>query len=113
MALEKYIDSAYDKALPTLASYIEIPNVSPFFDKDWEKNGLIDKAMNLLYNWVCEQKVQHLKAKIIKHEGKTPLMYCEIAPEKYTKTILMYGHMDKQPPLDKWSDGLGPYKPVF
>jgi acetylornithine deacetylase/succinyl-diaminopimelate desuccinylase-like protein len=111
--IKKYVDSAYDKALPVLSSYIEIPNVSPFFDKEWEKNGLINKAMCLLHDWVSKQNVHGLTSKIIKHDGRTPLMYCEITPEKYTKTILMYGHMDKQPPLDKWSEGLGPYTPVL
>jgi acetylornithine deacetylase/succinyl-diaminopimelate desuccinylase-like protein len=25
----------------------------------------------------------------------------------------MYGHMDKQPPMDGWSEGLGPHTPVL
>jgi acetylornithine deacetylase/succinyl-diaminopimelate desuccinylase-like protein len=28
------------------------------------------------------------------------------------KTVLFYGHMDKQPPFEGWSEGLHPYKPV-
>jgi acetylornithine deacetylase/succinyl-diaminopimelate desuccinylase-like protein len=27
-------------------------------------------------------------------------------------TTLLYGHLDKQPPLGQWSDGLDPYQPV-
>lgn len=28
------------------------------------------------------------------------------------KNVMIYGHLDKQPPLtDKWSPGLGPYDP--
>ena len=26
--------------------------------------------------------------------------------------MLLYGHVDKQPPSEGWHDGLGPYKPV-
>ena len=34
--------------------------------------------------------------------------------EKNAPTCLLYGHMDKQPPLtDTWREGLHPYKPVF
>jgi acetylornithine deacetylase/succinyl-diaminopimelate desuccinylase-like protein len=112
--LEKYVSVAYDKAIPTLAEYIKIPNISPAFDKEWNTNGLIDQAMKHLYDWVLQQKVTGLTANIIKTKDRTPLLLCEITPEKYTKTILMYGHMDKQPPLDgKWSNGLGPYTPVI
>ena len=27
-------------------------------------------------------------------------------------TILLYGHLDKQPEMEGWRDGLGPWKPV-
>src|SRR5699024_9553965 len=27
-------------------------------------------------------------------------------------TVLLYGHLDKQPPVDNWSQGLGPWTPV-
>src|SRR5699024_916334 len=27
-------------------------------------------------------------------------------------TVLLYGHLDKQPPVDNWSAGLGPWTPV-
>ena len=27
-------------------------------------------------------------------------------------TVLLYGHLDKQPPFTGWGEGLGPYDPV-
>jgi len=34
-------------------------------------------------------------------------------PSDKDNTILMYGHLDKQPPLTNWNEGLGPYTPVI
>ena len=28
-------------------------------------------------------------------------------------TVLFYGHMDKQPPMTGWKEGLHPYKPTI
>ena len=28
-------------------------------------------------------------------------------------TVLLYGHLDKQPPFDGWDEGVEPYKPVI
>ena len=30
-----------------------------------------------------------------------------------TKNILLYGHLDKQPWMDGWGEGLGPTNPVI
>ena len=30
-----------------------------------------------------------------------------------TKNILLYGHLDKQPWMDGWDEGLGPTNPVI
>ena len=32
---------------PTLFDYIKIPNKSPAFDKDWKKNGHMDKVLDM------------------------------------------------------------------
>eukprot|EP01127_Copromyxa_protea_P005465 TRINITY_DN15394_c0_g1_i1.p1 TRINITY_DN15394_c0_g1~~TRINITY_DN15394_c0_g1_i1.p1 ORF type:complete len:478 (+),score=151.72 TRINITY_DN15394_c0_g1_i1:196-1434(+) len=46
--------------------------------------------------------------------GLTPLIFITIEGTKAdAKTVLMYGHLDKQPPLtETWAEGLHPYKPV-
>lgn len=38
--------------VPTLSTYIEIPNISPMFDKEWETNGLVDKVVALFTAWI-------------------------------------------------------------
>jgi len=49
-------------------------------------------------------------------ENRTPIILIEVAATKTTnvKTVLLYGHCDKQPPLtEKWAEGLHPYPSKF
>eukprot|EP00013_Stygamoeba_regulata_P027513 CAMPEP_0177651934 /NCGR_PEP_ID=MMETSP0447-20121125/12831_1 /TAXON_ID=0 /ORGANISM="Stygamoeba regulata, Strain BSH-02190019" /LENGTH=474 /DNA_ID=CAMNT_0019155085 /DNA_START=16 /DNA_END=1440 /DNA_ORIENTATION=+ len=113
-----YLSELWTKGevLKTLEDYIRIPNQSPLFDVEWATNGYMDKAMDLLHSWVKAQNVPGLTSEVIKLEGRTPLMICEVEGTNGKKDdcVLLYGHMDKQPPLaDDWSEGLGPYLPVY
>ena len=42
---------------------------------------------------------------------RTPLIYMEI-PGTGDDTVLLYGHLDKQPEMTGWRDGLSPWTPV-
>jgi len=109
---QAYIDAVWDESiLPSLHEYITIPNVSPAFDEDWATNGLLDKAVDLAADWVKSRNIPGLEMEIVRLKGRTPLLYIEI-PGKSDETILLYGHLDKQPPMLPWGDGLDPYKPV-
>jgi acetylornithine deacetylase/succinyl-diaminopimelate desuccinylase-like protein len=48
---------------------------------------------------------------VIRLEGRTPVIFIEI-PGQGTDTVLLYGHLDKQPEMTGWADGLGPWIPV-
>ena len=103
--------------LPTIKEYIAIPNQSPAFDPDVLTNGHQDKAVELLVNWAEGQKplIQGLQIRVERIEGLTPVIVCEVpatSTEAAEDTVLMYGHMDKQPPMHGWEDGLGPWTPV-
>jgi len=45
-------------------------------------------------------------------EGKTPFLVIQVPPTDpaagSARRVLMYGHMDKQPPMLPWAEGLGP-----
>jgi acetylornithine deacetylase/succinyl-diaminopimelate desuccinylase-like protein len=113
--LSSYVDGVWrESAIPAIARFIEIPNQSPLFDAQWETNGHMDNALQLLVRWVEEQNVRGLTMEVIKEEGKTPVLIMEIPGVPGSPTALLYGHMDKQPPLtDAWSEGLHPYRPVI
>ena len=95
--------------LPTLSDYINIPNKSPQFDPDWEKHGFMEQAMLLLANWCQAHPVDGMQLEILRLPGRTPTLLIEI-PGQIDKTVLMYGHMDKQPEMQGWYDDLGPWQ---
>lgn len=104
------IDAAWEqRILPALEEYTRIPCLSPAFDPDWAERGAIAAAAELLRDWVQAQDGA-LSAEIVQLPGRTPVLLCDNGGAG--DPILIYGHMDKQPPLGQWREGLGPYEPV-
>ncbi len=101
-----------ESIIPRLCDYIRIPNKSPLFDADWQAHGHMDRAAELMAAWCREQPIRGLKVEILRASGRTPLLFCEI-PGSGTDTVLLYGHMDKQPEFTGWVDGLSPWEPVL
>jgi acetylornithine deacetylase/succinyl-diaminopimelate desuccinylase-like protein len=111
--LQQFINQTWDESIiPTLSQYIEIPCKSPAFDAEWEKNGYIDQAMKLLADWCYAQQITEMQLTVHRLPGRTPLLCIEI-PGSLKETVLLYGHMDKQPEMTGWHDDLGPWKPVL
>jgi acetylornithine deacetylase/succinyl-diaminopimelate desuccinylase-like protein len=107
-SIDKYWE---EKIVPTLKTYIEIPAKSPAFDANWKKSGHLDRVLQLVDKWIDDRKVPGLKKEILVEEGRTPLLLLEI-PGDLNYQVLMYGHLDKQPEMTGWSEGLGPWKAV-
>ncbi len=97
--------------VPTLERYIRIPNQSPLFDPDWKRSGYMHQAITLARAWVEEQRIAGLRVEICEIEGRTPLLFMEVEGDP-SSTVLMYGHLDKQPAMVGWEEGLGPWTPV-
>jgi len=53
-----------------------------------------------------------MQLEVIRLPGRTPLLFIEV-PGRAEGTVLLYGHMDKQPEMTGWSEGLGPWTPVL
>jgi acetylornithine deacetylase/succinyl-diaminopimelate desuccinylase-like protein len=107
------IDSHWDSSiLPTLEQYIRIPNQSPLFDPQWKANGHMDKVVQLARQWVEEQQLKGARVEVHQVDERTPLLFIEIEGAPGAPTILMYGHLDKQPAMVGWESGLGPWTPV-
>ena len=98
-----------------ISDYITIPAKSPSFDKDWAGHGHIDTVMRNAAAWVEAQKVEGLKLEIVRMEGRTPVLFFEVPATKTgsTETVLMYGHLDKQPEFTGWRSDLGPWTPKY
>ncbi len=106
-----------DDLVGQLSDYIEIPAKSPAFDPDWAQSGYLDTVLERAANWVREQKVSGLTLEIIRLPGRTPVMFFDVPAtrpqEQGSQTVLMYGHLDKQPEFDGWRAGLGPWTPKY
>jgi len=111
--LYDFIDRQWqDDIIPSLYDYIKIPNKSPHFDAQWEEHGFMEQAVIHIVTW-CEQHApKNMKLEVVRLPGRTPLIFIDI-PGQSAETILLYGHLDKQPEMSGWEDGLGPWEPAL
>src|SRR5437868_2826232 len=113
VTLKSFVDQCWgDSIVPTLIDYIKIPNKSPAFDPDWAAHGHMDAAVSLFEGWArrCLTGLPGATLEIVRLPGRTPLMFFEI-PGTGQDTVLLYGHLDKQPEMVGWADGTGPWIP--
>jgi acetylornithine deacetylase/succinyl-diaminopimelate desuccinylase-like protein len=110
-----FIDTIWDADIvPVLCDYIRIPNKSPAFDPDWLAHGHMEKVVRLFAEW-AESRIGAFagaRLEVVRLEGRTPLIFIEI-PGDASGTVLLYGHLDKQPEMVGWSEGTGPWEPVL
>ena len=113
------VTQAWDNTiLSELKQYIEVPAKSPAFDADWAAQGHIVTVLRQAADWVQAQKVEGLQLEVIQLPGRTPVLFFEVpatraAGEGSGQTVLMYGHLDKQPEFNGWRNDLGPWTPVY
>ena len=103
-----------DDILPTLTDYIRIPNKSPHFDPEWEAHGHMERAVAMFEAWARKKigPIAGATLDVVRLPKRTPLIFMEI-PGEAKGTVLLYGHLDKQPEMKGWADGTGPWTPVF
>ena len=111
--LTTYINTFWDyDILPTIQEYIRIPNESPLFDPEWQAHGHMDQAVSLVTDWIRRQGIHEYTLDILQDGPRTPVLVLDF-PGTRAETVLIYGHLDKQPPMVGWRDGLGPWTPVL
>ena len=96
--------------LPALADYVRIPAKSPHFDADWKAHGHLDRAVALIEAWCRARPIEGLRVEVVRLADRTPLIYMEVPGRG--DTVMLYGHLDKQPEMVGWGEGLGPWTPV-
>ncbi|HUJ75871.1 MAG TPA: peptidase M20, partial [bacterium] len=112
-ALEAQVNAFWDgHILPALQEYVRIPNESPAFDKEWAVHGHMDRAVQLVSDWILAQRLSGAELHVLREGTRTPLILVDV-PGSLPQTVLMYGHLDKQPPFTGWREGLGPWQPVL
>jgi len=114
--LKAFVEQRWEESiLPELETYIAIPNLSPHFDPDWAAHGHMEKATEHIRRWCAEQAIEGMRLEVVRLEGRTPLIFMEIAASgggSDDETVLLYGHLDKQPEMIGWDADKGPWKPV-
>jgi acetylornithine deacetylase/succinyl-diaminopimelate desuccinylase-like protein len=113
------VSQAWDADIvPQLCDYIAIPAKSPLFDADWAAHGLLDTVVRNTAQWIASQKVAGLTLEVVRLPGRTPVLFFEVASThagraSTAQTVLMYGHLDKQPEFSGWRSDLGPWTPKY
>ena len=111
-AIRNHVERLWDESIVAeLVEYIRIPNKSVAFDRDWKAHGHMDRVVARFENWARRQSIRGMKLEVVQLEGRTPLLFMDI-PGDSNDCVLLYGHMDKQPEMTGWRDGLGPWNPV-
>ena len=100
-----------DEILPSLTEYVAVPNVSVLFDPDWEAHGHMEAALQMGKTFMAKHAPNDAVLHVGRIPGRTPLLLLD-CPGEADGTILMYGHLDKQPEMVGWREGLGPWSPV-
>ena len=114
-ALASAIGAQWDaEIVPQLVDYIRIPAKSPHFDSRWQANGHIERVTRLAEAWAKAQPLCGLVVEIVRLPGRTPVLYFDVpaaGKSAGANTVLLYGHLDKQPEMTGWHEGYGPWLP--
>ena len=100
-----------EEIVPALFEYIRIPNKSQAFDPAWREHGHMERAVSLIEAWCRKQPIEGLTVEVVRHPDNTPVILMEV-PGNSADTVLLYGHLDKQPEMVGWREGLSPWEPV-
>jgi len=100
----------YEEYLEGLKEFVRIPSLSPIFDEDWQTNQALFKQMDHLMNYAKAQNIAGMKLIPLKDEGRSPFLIVDVDASAGTEegktapdyTVLLYGHMDKQPFGEGW-----------
>ena len=115
-----YVSHAWDgDIVQRLSDYIAIPAKSPMFDADWLAHGYLETVVRNTAQWIEAQKLEGLTLEVVRLPGRTPVIFFEVAATRSAQagvseqTVLMYGHLDKQPEFSGWRKDLGPWTPKY
>jgi len=100
--------------VPGLADFIRVPNLTPMVDNEYLQNGLVEKSMECVDEYINKLEVKGISKQIFKSETGLPLVcYVVEATGGNTKNVMVYGHLDKQPYGTGWWDRLKPTEPTI
>jgi acetylornithine deacetylase/succinyl-diaminopimelate desuccinylase-like protein len=109
-----YVESWWnDWYVKGLSEFIEVPNLSPMFDTEFHTNGTTHQAAKLVDDYINKLEIKGIKKHEFLPEGKPPMYVYVIEADRNEKNVMAYGHLDKQPWMMPWREGLHPTKAVI
>ena len=103
-----------DDIVPQLIDYIRLPAKSPHFDPEWRRNGHIEASIQQAHAWAARQGIKGLVLEVVRLDGRTPVLHFDVpATGTDSRSVLFYGHLDKQPEMTGWRAGFGPWTPMI
>lgn len=115
--LGNFVASKWDQDLVSrLVEYVKVPAKSPAFDANWRAHGFLAQVVKDAYAWAQAQSIAGLTLQIVTLGERTPCIFFDVPAtggRGNDRTVLFYGHLDKQPEMSGWREGLGPWTPVL
>src|SRR6202012_5003281 len=105
-----------DEVRPSLEGLVTIPALSPAFDAQWDEHGQLRAAVTHVQAGIGTRGLRGATSEVVELPGRSPLLLVDVPATTGAAdrgTVLLYGHLDKQPPVGGWADGLGPGTPGF
>jgi acetylornithine deacetylase/succinyl-diaminopimelate desuccinylase-like protein len=115
--VRRILDRRWDEELvPLLADYVKVPAKSPAFDASWAAHGYLKQVVGAAHAWAATQRIAGMRLEIVTIDGRTPCIFFDVPATQglgNTRSVLFYGHLDKQPEMEGWREGFGPWQPVI
>ncbi len=103
-------DAWWDEHTAALSDFVAIPSISPAFDPTWAGSGHLSAIVDRVADWCLSRDVlPGLRVHRLTLAGRTPLLIVDIpahdpsAHGANQPTVLVYGHLDVQPPGGGWT----------
>lgn len=115
-AVNRHVSQLWEQSIvPALAEYITIPAISAHYDADGSGADAMEQAVELARSWCDDHAPDGATVEVVRLEGRSPVLLVDVPASDGTEAdpVLLYGHLDKQPPMEGWRSDLGPWKPVL
>ena len=115
--IQSFVSRRWDEDIvPRLVDYVRVPAKSPAFDANWAAHGHLESVIRSAERWCEAQGIAGMKLEIINIDGRTPCLFFDVPATQglgNDRSVMFYGHLDKQPEMVGWREGFGPWTPVI
>ena len=100
------------ETLQALCDFVRIPARSVGFDPNWEQNGFLLQACEDAARW-AKTLFPNAVFEVLSEPGRSPALFFEIPASGCScpESVFFYGHFDKQPEGEGWTQGRKAFTP--